>query len=175
MLFWVRSSDHPPTVRRQTLYADIAVDALGMAIERQRPGPGLSHHGVQYAAEACRKVLAATGVIPSMNCGGNCLDNVLMESFFQTLVVERVHHQVYPTRDAVRHNLFGYIEGFHNPRRLRPALGHRSPVNCEHAGKARLQAVSPQLSAQPGQLQFHLGLWRQAWRACFAQAAKVVW
>lgn len=29
---------------RQTLHAEIAIDALNMAIQRQRPPPGLIHH-----------------------------------------------------------------------------------------------------------------------------------
>jgi putative transposase len=29
---------------RQTLHAEIALDALNMAVERQRPAPGLIHH-----------------------------------------------------------------------------------------------------------------------------------
>ena len=40
---------------RETLHTEIALDALFMAIERQRPPPGLIHHsdrGVQYAAAA---------------------------------------------------------------------------------------------------------------------------
>jgi transposase InsO family protein len=43
---------------RQTLHTEIALDALNMAVERQRPAPGLIHHsdrGIQYAAEAERR------------------------------------------------------------------------------------------------------------------------
>lgn len=39
---------------RDTLHARIALGALTMAIERQKPAPGLTHHsdrGIQYAAE----------------------------------------------------------------------------------------------------------------------------
>ncbi len=119
---------------RETLHAGIAVEALRMAIERQRPPPGLIQHsdrGVQYAADAYRQVLAAAGITPSMSRKGNCLDNAPMESFFHTLKVERVHHRVYPTRDVARRDLFGYIEGFYNSRRLHSALGYRSPADME--------------------------------------------
>ena len=43
---------------RETLHADIALEALAMAVERQRPAPGLIHHsdrGGQYAADNYRK------------------------------------------------------------------------------------------------------------------------
>jgi putative transposase len=119
---------------RPTLHAEIAVDALRMAITRQRPAPGLIHHsdrGVQYAADPYRRTLIAAGITPSMSRKGNCLDNAPMESFFHTLKVERVHRQTYPTRDAARRDLFGYIEGFYNSRRLHSAIGYRSPADAE--------------------------------------------
>jgi putative transposase len=38
-----------------------------MAVQRQRPAPGLIHHsdrGIQYAAEAYRSALARQGITP---------------------------------------------------------------------------------------------------------------
>ncbi len=119
---------------RQTLHAEIALDALNMAVERQRPAPGLIHHsdrGIQYAAEAYRSALAQSGITPSMSRKGDCWDNAPMESFFHTLKTERVHHRVYATRDQARRDLFGYIEGFYNPRRLHSSLGYISPAEAE--------------------------------------------
>jgi len=119
---------------RQTLHAEIAIDALNMAIERQRPPPGLIHHsdrGIQYAAGSYRQVLAQSGISPSMSRKGNCWDNAPMESFFHTLKSERVHHRVYATRDQARRDLFQYIEGFYNPHRLHSALGYLSPEEME--------------------------------------------
>lgn len=100
---------------RPTLHVEIALDALQMAIQRQRPAPGLIHHsdrGIQYAAEAYRSALARAGVTPSMSRKGDCWDNAPMESFFHTLKTERVHHRVYATRDQARRDLFQCIEGF---------------------------------------------------------------
>ena len=54
-----------------------------------------------------------------------------MESFFQTLKTERVHHRIYATRDQARRDLFGYIEGSDNPSRLHSSLGYISPVEAE--------------------------------------------
>ena len=54
-----------------------------------------------------------------------------LESFFHTLKTERVHHRVYATRDQARRDLFGYIEGFYNLRRLHSALGYISPADAE--------------------------------------------
>lgn len=119
---------------RETLHVEIALEALTMAIERQRPAPGLIHHsdrGIQYAAEAYRQTLAQSGITPSMSRKGNCWDNAPMESFFHTLKTERVHHRVYATRAEARRDLFAYIEGFYNPRRLHSALGYISPADAE--------------------------------------------
>jgi hypothetical protein len=62
--------------------------------------------------------LAASGITPSMSRKGDCWDNAPMEGFFHTLKTERVHHRVYATSAEARRDLFGYIEGFYNPRRL---------------------------------------------------------
>lgn len=119
---------------RDTLHSDIALKALALAVERQRPTPGLVHHsdrGVQYAADDYRKTLAAAGMTPSMSRKGDCLDNAPLESFFLTLKVERIHHRVYATRAEARRNLFAYIEGFYNSRRLHSGIGYRSPADME--------------------------------------------
>ena len=54
-----------------------------------------------------------------------------MESFFHTLKTERVHHREYTTQDEARRDLFGYIEGFYNSRRLHSALDYLSPADYE--------------------------------------------
>jgi len=119
---------------RETLHTEIALEALDMAIKRQRPAHGLLHHsdrGIQYAAKAYRSMLARSAITPSMSRKGDCWDNAPMESFFHTLKTERVHHRVYDTRAQARYDLFGYIEGFYNSRRIHSALGYISPAEME--------------------------------------------
>ncbi len=121
---------------RDTLHTEIALDALAMALKRQRPGAGLIHHsdrGIQYAAEAYRQTLTAANITPSMSRKGNCWDNAPMESFFHTLKTERVHHRIYATKEQARRDLFAYIEGFYNTHRLHSALGYLSPAEMERA------------------------------------------
>ena len=50
-----------------------------------------------------------------------------MESFFHTLKAERVYHRIYAAKHQARRDLFPYIEGFYNTRRLHSALGYRTP------------------------------------------------
>jgi transposase InsO family protein len=116
------------------LHRDLALAALRKALAMRRPAAGLIHHsdrGSQGAAEAYRHVLARSGITPSMSHKGDCLDNAPMESFFHTLKTERVHHRIYYTRTEARRDLFQYIEGFYNSRRLHSALGYLSPALAE--------------------------------------------
>jgi putative transposase len=99
---------------RDHMRAELTIAALTMAIQRQKPPPGLIHHsdrGSQYAAGDHLRVLDAAGMIQSMSRKGNCWDNAPMESCFGTIKTELVHQACYPTRDAARHDLFVYIEG----------------------------------------------------------------
>ena len=112
----------------------LTIAALTMAIQRQRPGPGLIHHsdrGSQYAAGGYRQVLDAANMVQSMSRKGNCWDNAPMESFFHTLKTELVHHAAYATREAAKRDLFAYIEGYYNRQRIHSALGYLTPEQAE--------------------------------------------
>jgi putative transposase len=120
------------------LTADLATQALTMALWRRKPAKGLLHHsdrGVPYASADYQRVLANTGIRCSMSRKGNCWDNAVVESFFGTLKKELIHHQRYPTCEAARQDVFEWIEVFYNRQRRHSTLGHRSP--------AEFEAISP--------------------------------
>ncbi|MEI7771300.1 MAG: IS3 family transposase, partial [Chloroflexales bacterium] len=74
-----------------TLERALVLRALGNAIARRRPGPGLLHHsdrGAQYASGDYQELLTSRGMLSSMSRKGNCWDNAVMESFFSTLKTE---------------------------------------------------------------------------------------
>jgi putative transposase len=126
--------------------ADLPLAALRMAISAQRPGAGLIHHsdrGVQYASAEYRKALRSAGFQASMSRRGDCYDNAPMESFFDTLKTELVHHRKYATRAEATRDIFAYIEGFYNRTRL--ALAARERHLCEahtsRRGSVRLITV----------------------------------
>ena len=54
-----------------------------------------------------------------------------MEIFLSTLKSEHVHHCHYRARDKASSDLFYYIEGFYNRRRLHSSLGYESPETYE--------------------------------------------
>ncbi len=119
---------------RDHLRTELPLAALAMAVQRQRPTPGLLHHsdrGSQYASAEYRKALKDHGIVQSMSRKGNCWDNAPMESFFGTAKSELVHHQRYPTREAAKRDLFAYIEGYYNRQRLHSAIGYITPEQAE--------------------------------------------
>jgi putative transposase len=119
---------------RDHMRAELTMAALTMAIQRRRPGPGLIHHsdrGSQYAAGDYRKILQAAAITQSISRKANCWDNAPMESFFGTLKTELVHQCEYPDRDAARRDLFAYIEGYYNRRRIHSALGYITPEQAD--------------------------------------------
>jgi len=119
---------------RDHMRTELPLAALTMAIQRQRPQPGLIHHsdrGSQYASGDYQHALAANGITPSMSRKGNCWDNAPMESFFHTLKTELVHHKNYATKEDAKRDLFQYIEGFYNRRRIHSALGYITPEQME--------------------------------------------
>lgn len=114
----------------------LTLDALDMAVRRQKPDKGLIFHsdrGVQYAAKAYRERLAAYGIRQSMSRKGDPYDNAVAENFFSCLKCERVHLKQYQTRHAAQTDLFAYIKAFYNSIRPHSALGWLSPSQFEAA------------------------------------------
>jgi putative transposase len=115
------------------LRAELACDALRMALQRRQPPPGLIQHsdrGVQYACKDYRAILARHGVRQSMSRKGDCWDNAPMESFFGSLKTELVHRTDFPTREAARRAIFEYLEAFYNRRRRHSGLGFLTPAQA---------------------------------------------
>ena len=126
------------------LRAELALDALAMALAARRPAAGLIHHtdrGCQYTADAYRGALATHGVTVSMSRAGDCYDNAMAESFFATLKGERVDGRTWPPRRAARQAIFEWLEVFYNRQRSHSALGFRSPVASELALATEAQAA----------------------------------
>jgi len=115
--------------------ASLVMDALRMALGRRPDRPShLVHHsdrGSQYASTAFRKLLSASGIECSMSRRGNCWDNAMAESFFATIKKERIHHELYRTREDAIASIFEYIETFYNPERRHSSIGYVSPNEYE--------------------------------------------
>jgi putative transposase len=119
---------------RHTMEAELALDALQMALDQRRPKDGVLHHtdrGVQYACGDYRKLLTRNEMICSMSRKGDCWDNAVSESFFATLKNELIETQPWETREQVRAAVFEYIEVWYNRERLHSSLDYNSPAAYE--------------------------------------------
>jgi putative transposase len=99
----------------------------GSSQHPEQRGCGWDDHGVGLL----RRVDA--GARPSMGSVGDSLDNALAENFFSILKVERVYRTSYHTREEAELDLFVFIDGWYNPRRIQRELGWRSPDEYEQA------------------------------------------
>ena len=109
--------------------------ALERAVETRRPEPGLVHHsdrGSQYASTEYQAQLAELRFRCSMSGVGNCFDNAVVESFFDTLKTE-VWDRPFETRREAHEAVLYYIEGFYNLKRQHSTLGYVSPAVFERA------------------------------------------
>jgi len=118
----------------RSLHAQLAVEALEMALQTRRVQPGLIHHsdrGVQYASEQYVQLLVRQGIVISMSRKGNPYDNAKLESFMKTLKTEEVYLNEYETEQDARINIGRFIETLYNKKRLHSSLGYCSPDKFE--------------------------------------------
>ena len=114
--------------------AELADDALKMAIARRRPGKGCIHHsdhGSQYVSLLLGRTMRDAGIRPSMGSVSSPWDNAAMESLMGLIKAECVHARTFETRDQAALEIFEYIECFYNRVRIHSALGDLSPEEFE--------------------------------------------
>lgn len=132
-----------------SLYTDLALDALQMAIWRRRADgadlAGLTHHsdrGVQYRAIRYTQRLAEAGAVASVGSVGDSYDNAMAEAFNSLFKAELVRNKG-PWRglDDLEFATVEYIDWYNN-RRLHGELGHVPPAEYE-----QLHAVADPVTA----------------------------
>lgn len=114
--------------------AELADDALRMAVARRRPPEGCVHHsdhGSQYVSLLLGKTMREAGVRPSMGSISSPWDNAAMESLMGLIKAECVHARTFETRERAALEIFDYIECFYNRTRIHSALGNLSPDEFE--------------------------------------------
>jgi transposase InsO family protein len=117
------------------LRAELAIEALRMAIAARRPAPGsLIHHsdrGVQYACGDYVALLAKHDIQPSMSRVGNPYDNAKAERFMRTLKEEEADGSDYRDIADARRKIGLFIETVYNRARLHSALDYLTPEEYE--------------------------------------------
>ena len=126
--------------------AELADDALKMAIARRRPGKGCAHHGdhgSQHASLLPGGTMRDAGVEPSMGSISSPWGNAAMEPLVGPIKAERVHARTFETREQASLETFEHIEAFYNRVRIHSALGNLSPAEFEarHREGAALNAA----------------------------------
>jgi putative transposase len=121
-----------------SLYTDLALDALKMAVwRRENQGAELHklvHHsdrGVQYRAIRYAQRLAEAGAVASVGSKGDSYDNAMAEAFNSLFKAELVRNKG-PWRglDDLEMATVEYIDWYNN-RRLHGELGHVPPAEYE--------------------------------------------
>ena len=143
------------------LRAELAIDALTMAITARQPARGsLIHHsdrGVQYACGDYAALLAMHDITASMSRVGNPYDNLVLsfaegakaERFMRTLKEDEVHDATYRNAGEARASIGTFIETVYNRYRLHSALAYLSPEEYEVKNPLFGQGVPPAQKASP--------------------------
>ncbi len=102
------------------------VPAWNMAVRNRPITQKLIFHsdqGVQYACNEFRDLLSSNTMVKrSMSRKGDCWDNAVAESFFNTLKTECVYQNTYQTKLQARVSIFQYIETWYNRNRIHTAI-----------------------------------------------------
>jgi putative transposase len=127
-----------------SLHAELALDALEMALWRRRPGPGLIHHadrGAQYLAIRYTDRLAEAGAVCSVGSRGDSFDNALAETINGLYKTELIYRRgPWRTRDQVELATAAWVDWW-NHHRLHSAIGAVPPAEYE-ADYHRQQAAA---------------------------------
>ena len=121
-----------------SLYTDLALDALKMAVWRRTAQGadlgGLVHHsdrGVQYRAIRYTQRLAEAGAVASVGSKGDSFDNAMAEAFNSLYKAELVRNRgPWHGLDDLEMATVEYIDWYNN-RRLHGELGHVPPAEYE--------------------------------------------
>lgn len=116
------------------LRTSLVNDALSAAVQSRGGVEDVIFHsdrGCQYTSEDFQRLCGDSGVHFSVGRTGICWDNAAAESFFATLKCELVYRRVFRTRSEARREIFRWIEGWYNRRRLHSTLGYMTPMEWE--------------------------------------------
>jgi len=113
--------------------ADLAVNALRMAIQRRRPVGTTVHsdRGSQGGFNWSSLALSRAGLVGSMGRVGAAGDNAAMESFFALLQKNVLDQRSWVTRQQLRLAIVTWIEATYHRRRRQRALGRLTPIEFE--------------------------------------------
>ena len=116
--------------------AELADEALKMALARRNPPEGCVHHsdhGSQYVLLLLSKTMRENGIRPSIGSISSPWDDAAMESLMGIVRSECVHARTYATREEAALDLLERIEAVYNRTRIHSVLGYLGPAEFEEA------------------------------------------
>jgi putative transposase len=117
----------------ERMTAQLVIDVFNQARKRYLMKKRAIIHtdrGSQYASVEYRRLLYLNGFRQSMSGKGNCYDNAQAESFFSRFKAELLENGKFETIEQARAEIFSYIEGYYNQKRIHSSLG-MSPAEFE--------------------------------------------
>jgi transposase InsO family protein len=119
---------------KDTLHADLCVEALEMALANRRPRRPVLHHSDRGSMDAARPYqdkLTEFTLECSMSGVGNCWDNAVVESLWASLKKELVFQRKFATKQQAKDAIFEWIVVWYNRKRRHSSLGSVSPETFE--------------------------------------------
>lgn len=113
---------------------NIVVKALQKALTNQGNPKNVIIHtdrGSQYLSKDYIDLVDASECIRSYSAKGNPYDNAPIESFHAILKKEEVYRKVYLTYEDANIEIFKFIEGWYNRKRIHSSIGYLTPNEFE--------------------------------------------
>src|SRR5690625_2612574 len=125
----------------RTMTTELIIKALENAYHTQKPSEGLIFHsdlGTQYTSDEFAAIIEKFKMTHSFSYKGSPYDNACIESFHAILKKEEVNHVQYIDDKSAELELFQYIEGWYNRKRIHGSLGYKTPQEMEEIGRAHV-------------------------------------
>ena len=124
--------------------AELVGAALEMAVRRRQPRGGVVHHSDSALSTrpwrsgsiAARRASRSRWARWAMRTITLCVRAFSPRSSANSSECELIDWRRFPTVAKARREVFSFIEGFYNTRRLHSALGYKSPANFEKLNHA---------------------------------------
>lgn len=126
--------------------ADLATNALFMAINARDPQAGAvihGDHGPKFTSWAFTRLARRAGLLPALSSVGDPNDNVVIESFWGRMQVQLLNRQRWNPRIKLANAMFKYIKGFHSTRQRHSNLNWKTSIQFEQPHTALGLVSSP--------------------------------
>src|SRR5699024_5529363 len=118
----------------QSMTTELVEKALENAYVIQKPKDGVIFHsdlGSQYTSDSFAEKVQRYKMRHYFSHKGSPYDNACIESFHEILKKEEVNHVQYLDFNAANMELFKYIEGWYNRKRIHGAIDYLTPQEME--------------------------------------------